>query len=75
MAIAVRRKGWRRGMAVDGTIEHAYVSTCTLVLFENRISLVTEPAELFEVMVKIMRPTSVEGETFHPYPFTLCTVC
>ena len=66
-------KGWRKGMQVDGTIKHVYISYSGFMIFFVRIALVTEPSELFEMMVKIMRATCAEGESFYLYLYSECT--
>ena len=60
-------KNWHPGMRSEGTIKH--VCNCRLICITLcRISLVTEPEEFFDLMIKIMRDTREEGM------FTLTTV-
>ena len=63
-------QGWRKGMQVDGTIKHVYFFLFWIHNLFVRIALVTEPSELFEMMVKIMRATCAERESFYLYLYT-----
>ena len=63
-------KGWRKGMQVDGTIKHVYFSYSGFMIFFVNDCFSTEPSELFEMMVKIMRATCAEGESFYLYLYT-----